>query len=84
MYSDLIEVNDKLIKKVMDATNTDYEVIRLFNKAEDKMETYINTDNLVVALEDMWVEYDHMKEMYEDLKQDVHDNYRQLNIHEQI
>lgn len=84
MYSDLIEVNDKLIKKVMDATNTDYEVIRLFNKAEDKMETYINTDNLVVALEDMLVEYDHMKEMYEDLKQDVEDNYRPIPPEEQI
>ena len=84
MYSDLVEINDKLIEKVMDATNTDYEVVRLYNKAEEKVETYINTDNLVVALEDMWVEYDHMKEMYEDLKQDVEDNYRPIPVEEQI
>lgn len=84
MYSDLVEINDKLIKKVMDATNTDYEVVRLYNKAEEKVETYINTDNLVVALEDMWVEYDHMKELYEDLKQDVEDNYRPIPPEEQI
>ena len=84
MYSDLVEINDKLIKKVMDATNTDYEVVRLYNKAEEKMETYINTDKLVVALEDMWVEYDHMKEMYEDLKQDVEDNYRAIPVEEQL
>ena len=84
MYSDLVEINDKLIEKVMDATNTDYEVVRLYNKAEEKVETYINTDNLVVALEDMWVEYDHMKEMYEDLKQDVEDNYRPIPPEEQI
>lgn len=84
MYKDLVEINDKLIEKVMAVTNTDYEVAKFYNKIEEKYESYINADNLVVALEDMLVEYDHMKEMYEDLKQDVEDNYRPIPPEKQI
>lgn len=84
MYKDLVEINDKLIKKVMAVTNTDYEVAKFYNRIEEKYESYINADNLVVALEDMLVEYDHMKEMYDDLKQDVEDNYRPIPPEEQI
>ena len=84
MYSDLVEINDKLIEKVMAVTNTDYEVAKFYNRIEEKYESYINADNLVVALEDMLVEYDHMKEMYDDLKQDVEDNYRPIPPEEQI
>lgn len=84
MYSDLVEIDEKIINKVMDTTKTDYEAVKLYNRINDKMETYINTDNLITALEDMWVEYDHMKEMYEDLKQDVEDNYRPIPVEEQI
>ena len=84
MYSDLVEIDEKIINKVMDTTKTDYEAVKLYNRINDKMETYINTDNLITALEDMWVEYDHMKELYEDLKQDVEDNYRPIPPEEQI
>lgn len=84
MYSDLVEIDEKIINKVMDTTKMDYEAVKLYNRINDKMETYINTDNLITALEDMWVEYDHMKEMYEDLKQDVEDNYRPIPVEEQI
>lgn len=84
MYSDLFEIDEKLINRVMDATCTDYEVVKFYNRVEDKYETYISTDNLVVALEDMLVEYDRMKEMYEDLKQDVEDNCRPIPVEEQI
>ena len=68
----------------MAVTNTDYEVAKFYNRIEEKYESYINADNLVVALEDMLVEYDHMKEMYDDLKQDVEDNYRPIPPEEQI
>lgn len=84
MYKDLVEINDKLIEKVMAVTNTDYEVAKFYNRIEEKYESYINADNLIVALKDMLVEYDHMKEMYDDLKQDVEDNYRPIPPEEQI
>lgn len=84
MNKDYTEISRKLIDKIEEATNTDYEVIKFYNKIEDKEETYISIDKLIVALEDMLVEYDHMKEMYEDLKQDVEDNYRPIPVEEQI
>lgn len=68
MNKDYTEISRKLIDKIEEATNTDYEVIRFYNRIEDKEETYISIDKLIVALEDMYVEYDHMKELYEDLK----------------
>lgn len=83
MYKDLVEIQKDLISEVMKKTNTDYEIINAYNR-DGKVETYINTDNLIVALEDLVVAYHDLEEKYEDFKQDVHDNYRQLNIHEQI
>lgn len=84
MFKDLVEIDEKLINKVMDATETDYEVSKFYNKREEKFETYINIDNLMVVLEDLLIELDHSKEMYEDLKQDVEDNYRPIPPEEQI
>ena len=84
MNKDYTEISRKLIDKIEEATNGDYEVIKFYNRIEDKEETYIPIDKLIVALEDMYVEYDHMKELYEDLKQDVEDNYRPIPPEEQI
>lgn len=83
MYSDLVEIKEDLIEKVMNITFTDYDVISLYNREKEK-ETYINIDNLLVALEDLLNEYNHLQEEYDDFKQDVQDNYRPIPIDEQV
>lgn len=83
MYSDLVEIKEDLIEKVMNITFTDYDVISLYNREKEK-ETYINIDNLLVALEDLLNEYNHLQEEYDDFKQDVQDNYRPMPIDEQV
>lgn len=83
MYKDYIEIDNKLINKVKNATNINYDVIKFLNN-EGQEESYINIGDLITALEDMYIEYDHMKELYDDLKQDVQDNYRHIPLEEQI
>ena len=84
MVQDLVKINQDLIEEVSEVTFTDYELIAGYNRIENKLETYIDVNNLMTALEDLMVSYHKLQEDYEDFQQNVKDNYRQLDINEQI
>lgn len=65
----------ELMKRVSAITITDYEVD---NKG------YIEIESLICAIEDLEYEIDRLNEKYEDLKQDIEDNYKPISRMEQV
>ena len=84
MNKDYVNIDDKLINKVQDATGYDYEIIVGIDRETGKIENYIDVNFLITALSDLYDLYEHEKELYDDLKQDVEDNYRPIPPEEQI
>jgi hypothetical protein len=74
MYIKLTEKEREMLNKVMEITYTTYEPEGYFIKGE----------NLIVALEDLLTEYEGLQEKYDDFKQDVEDNYKQIPYERQI
>ncbi len=73
MYQKLTFEQQELIKKVENITNTDYELLGDF----------IQTELLIHVIEDMLCEYEEIQEKYEDYKQYVKDNYREISQSDQ-
>ena len=73
-------IEKKLYDKISKETITDYDG-QLVKREEYY---YVNEDAVISMLEDLYYEIDHYKEQYEDLKQDMQDNYKHIPIEEQI
>lgn len=65
MYYKMSEKERAMLNEISEITLTDYNL----NKE------MVTCDNLIVALEDLLVEYNVLKEKYDDLKNDVDENY---------
>ena len=72
MYLKLDKKDLEIVKKVSDITNTDYEL-------EGNM---FPENSIIIAFEDLIERYGHLEEELEDLKQDLHDNYRPISLEE--
>ena len=66
----LVELEEKLYKRIMEVTDTDYEATL---QKDDKV--YVNIDGIYAMLQDLVDEYDHKEEEYNDLKEDMDNNY---------
>ena len=73
MYYKLNEKEKEIMEKVSNWTFTDYELEGDF----------IKTENLISAIEDLLVECEHQAECYEDLEQELRDNYKPISHSEQ-
>lgn len=64
-----VKIDEELYKKIQQITFTDYNAIG----------NLIPVDSIEPMLEDLLCEIEHQEERYEDLEQNVRDNYRQLS-----
>lgn len=69
------ESNFGLFERVSKVTGTDYD-IKWFD-AED-IDGYIHEDNVLAMIEDLLYELDSAKEIIEDMKRDVEENYQPI------
>lgn len=67
------ESNYEILSKASDITCTDYE-IKWFDA--ENIKGYIEVDSLLSMIEDLICEIHYQKEKYEDLEQDIKDNYK--------
>ena len=67
--------NLRIIRKASEITCTNYEIDN---------QDYIEIENLLDAIECLEYEVDRLNEKYEDLKQDIEDNYKRIPISEQV
>lgn len=74
MYIKLNEEERDRINQVMEITYTDYEPEGY----------YIKGEKVLVALEDLLMEYKNLQQELEDFKQNVKDNYKQIPYEHQI
>jgi hypothetical protein len=58
----LSEYESKLIDDISNITKTDYEQMKIGKNH------FIRSENILVALDDLKQEYDHLLELYEELK----------------
>lgn len=72
MYLKLDNYEFEKIRKASDLTSTDYELVGNF----------IPTENLICIITDLLVEIDRLEEKYEDLENDLENNYRPLTNRE--
>ena len=68
----LVELEEKLYKRIMEVTDTDYEAT-----LQKDYNVYVSVDSIYAMLQDLVDEYDHKEEEYNDLQSDV-DNYYEL------
>ena len=73
------ESNYEILSKASDITFTDYE-IKWFDA--ENINGYIETDCLLSMIEDLILEVEHQKELYEDLQQEIKDNYKYVGSDE--
>lgn len=62
----LRECEEKMIKEIEDITSTNYEI----------KDGYITEDSLLIAIEDLKYEYEHIQDELKDLEKDVEENYK--------
>lgn len=76
---DLISIKEEIINKLEDITQCDYERIVLKDKfTGETIESYISSQNLICAIEDLITTYGGLEEKYEDLKSDLNENYKYI------
>lgn len=63
-------IDKKIYDEVSDITNTSY------NELVIKDRVFVNNDSVESMIEDLLCEIDRLKEKYDDLEQDLHDNYK--------
>lgn len=73
-------IEKELYERINKETITDYEGVLV--KKEEYY--YVEPDNIISMLEDLYYEIDHWKEQYEDLKRDLEENYKHIPYEEQI
>lgn len=66
----ILELEEKLYKKVLEISSFEYEVIL---QKDDKV--YVNLESIYGMLEDLVDEYENKEEEYNDLKEDVENHY---------
>lgn len=69
------ESNFDLFQRVAKATGADYD-IKWFDA--ENIDGYIHEDNILAMLEDLLYELDSAKEIIEDIKNDVEENYQPI------
>ena len=74
MYIKLNDDERAKLNRIMEITYTYYDVEG----------NYIKGDDLWVALEDLLTYYEGLEEQFEDFKQNVEDNYKQIPYEDQI
>ena len=74
IYYELDEEDKKILEKVQKITVTDYE-----EKGE-----YIPVENFICIIEDLLMEIDSLQEKYDDLVEDMEQNYRPISLREQV
>lgn len=67
-----IEIDKKILEKVTDITNFTYK-----SKGD-----FIAYEDVISIIEDLVCEYNVLKEKFEDYKENVRDNYRQITPQE--
>lgn len=70
MFEKLNEQEIQIIKKAEEKTSTDYEI-----KGE-----YMPVESYLIIIEDLLNEIDCLEEKYNDLQQDLEDNYRPIPL----
>ena len=75
------ESNYDALHKVSQITHVDYEIIW---KDAENIEGYIDANGLFCMIEDLLYELDVQKEKYDDLLEDLRDNYRPIPYSEQV
>jgi hypothetical protein len=70
-----------IISKASEITLEDYEIKWTDH---DNLEGYIDSEDLLVIIQDLICEIEHKEEEIEDIKQDIESNYKPLTIAEQV
>ena len=73
-YHKLIELELKTVKKVEEITFGDY-------RRDGK---YVPVEELFSMIEDLLIELDRAEEKYNDLEEEVRENYRPISVAEQV
>ncbi len=74
-------IEKTMLLKIEEITNCVYDV----QKIKGEKDMYLVTSESVISMfEDLFAEIDSWKEKYEELKQDVQDNYKPIPIQELI
>ena len=73
-------IKKEVLDKVSKETVTRYDEVLV--KKEEYY--YVPEENIEPMLEDLLFEIEHWKEQYEDLKQDLEENYKHIPYEEQI
>ena len=66
----LIELEEKLYKRILEIGSSDYG-----NTLQKDNKVYVNIDGVYAMLQDLVDEYDNKEEEYNDLKEDMDNNY---------
>ena len=69
-----LKIDEEVMKKLQDITNTDYEAEGILLPVE-------NINNII---EDLMYEIDYLQEKINDMEQDLEDNYRPISLREQV
>lgn len=66
----LVELGEKLYKRILEIGSSDYG-----NALQKDDKVYVNIDGIYAMLQDLVDEYDNKEEEYNDLKEDMDNNY---------
>ena len=66
----LVELNEKLYQRILEIGSSDYG-----NTLQKDDKVYVNVDGIYAMLQDLVDEYDNKEEEYNDLKEDMDNNY---------
>lgn len=75
------EDNYEILNKTSKLTKVDYDI--KWVDAEN-IEGFVDSETLYYMIEDLLVEIEHWKEKYEDLEEDLRENYRAIPYNEQV
>lgn len=78
-----MKIDKELYEKVKKITLTDYEA-QYTKDPDDDFVWILNEDTINSMLDDLLYELDCQQEKYDDLKQDLEDNYKRIPISEQV
>ena len=73
-------IDEKLYNEIKEITSTDYE--GWLDK--EKEQVFVTSDNIEGMLEDLICEIQHIQEEFEDYKEFVNENYKQIPYERQI
>ena len=77
-----MRINQDVYERICKITFTDYEA--LYDKDPDVETVIVFEEAINSMLEDLICEIDRLEEKYEDLQQDLQDNYKRIPASEQV